>query len=151
MPEPSAAPVAGRRRSRGWQDEGSRRERGSWLGGEEWGIVMSSSTVTNDRTEFANCDRTQLLPKGCVTHPGGNVSSVAGQFCLTQGRISVPFSLIVYFFQNNNLLKSLCANALPNSFYPNDHCHKKTSSLIGFMYTFFFFICLKYYVAKHLE
>ena len=53
---------------------------------------MSSPTVTNDRTEFANCDRTQLLPKGRFTRSDGNVSSVAGQFDLTQGRNFILFS-----------------------------------------------------------
>lgn len=105
-------------------------ERGWWLGGEEWGIVMSSSTVTNDRTEFANCDRTQLLPKGCLTHPGGNVSSVAGQFRPTQGRISMPFNLIAnfffFFFQNNNISRKKFGR---NSFYLNIVCKKILSHL----------------------
>lgn len=73
---PSLLPLQ-ERDVRGQRGEGVGVGREGWLGGEEWGIVMSSPTVTNDRTEFANCDRTQLLPKGRFTRSDGNVSSAA--------------------------------------------------------------------------
>ena len=44
---------------------------------KEWGIVMSSPTVTNDRTEFANCDGTQFRCLKTALHetPSGGHSS----------------------------------------------------------------------------
>lgn len=50
---------------------------------EEWGIVMSSPTVTNDRTEFANCDRSQCLTKGRFT-------PASFLFFLLRSRLSSP-------------------------------------------------------------
>lgn len=57
---------------------GGRELSGGSFSREGWGIVMSRPTVTNDRTEFANCDGTQFRCLKAALHetPSGATQAI---------------------------------------------------------------------------